>query len=65
VRARATLTAAVALAVGALELSFILLLAFMLALSGVVALVVLVRVVEPRGLRALVARLAAGRRSRA
>jgi hypothetical protein len=43
--------------VGVLELSFILLLLFMLGLSGLIAFAVVVRIVEPRGVKALSQRL--------
>lgn len=43
--------------VGALELSFIILLLFMLGLSGLIAAVVVIRIVEPAGLKALTQRL--------
>ena len=43
--------------VNVLEISFILLLLAMLGLSGVIGLVVVVRLVEPRGLKALSQRL--------
>jgi hypothetical protein len=42
-----------AVGINVLEISFILLLLFMLGLSGVIGLVVIVRLVEPRGLKAL------------
>ena len=43
--------------VNVLEISFIILLLFMLGLSGVIGLVVVTRLVEPRGLKALSQRL--------
>jgi hypothetical protein len=43
--------------VGTLEISFIILLLFMLGLSGVIAVAVVTRMVEPGGLRALSQRL--------
>lgn len=45
------------LAISLLEISFIILLLFMLGLSGVIGLVVLTRMVEPRGVKALSQRL--------
>ena len=42
---------------GVLEISFILLLLSMLGLSGVIAMAVIVRMVEPRGMKALSQRL--------
>ncbi len=53
------------LAVALLEISFIILLVFMLGLSGVIGVAVLVRIVEPRGLRALSQRLTGFPRPRA
>ena len=49
----------------ALELSFIALLTFMLGLAGFIGVVVIVRIVEPRGLRALSQRLIGFPRPRA
>ncbi len=43
--------------VNVLEISFILLLLFMLGLSGLIGIVVVARLVEPRGLKALSQRL--------
>ncbi|MEX2557008.1 MAG: hypothetical protein WEB06_15455 [Actinomycetota bacterium] len=40
-----------------IEISFIILLLFMLGLSGVIGLVVVARIVEPRGLKVLSQRL--------
>ena len=45
------------LAISVLELSFIILLLFMLGLSGLIGLAVIVRIVEPRGMKALSQRL--------
>ncbi|MGH2794413.1 MAG: hypothetical protein ACRDKG_08910 [Actinomycetota bacterium] len=45
------------LAISLLEISFIILLLFMLGLSGVIGLVVVARIVEPRGLKVLSQRL--------
>lgn len=45
------------LAIALLEVSFIILLLFMLGLSGVIGLVVITRLVEPRGVKALSQRL--------
>lgn len=45
------------LAISVLEISFIILLLFMLGLSGVIGLAVIVRIVEPRGMKALSQRL--------
>ena len=53
------------LATGTLEISFILLLLFMLGLSGLIGVAVIVRMVEPRGLRALSQRLIGFPRPRA
>lgn len=44
--------------VAALEISFIILLVGMLGATGVIGLAILVRLVEPRGLRAFLRRLA-------
>lgn len=43
--------------INVLEISFIILLLFMLGLSGVIGLVVVTRLVEPRGIKALSQRL--------
>ena len=43
--------------VGTLEISFIILLAFMLGLSGLIAFAVIVRIVEPKGARAVAERI--------
>ncbi len=43
--------------VGALEISFILLLLFMLGLSGLIGFAVIVRIVEPGGMRRMSQRL--------
>ena len=43
--------------INVLEISFILLLLFMLGLSGIIGLVVITRIVEPRGLKVLSQRL--------
>ncbi|MGH2726965.1 MAG: hypothetical protein ACRDKS_08305 [Actinomycetota bacterium] len=53
------------LAISVLEISFILLLLFMLGLSGVIGLVVITRMVEPRGVKALSQRLTGFPRDRA
>ncbi len=53
------------LAIPVLEISFIILLLFMLGLSGVIGLVVLTRIVEPRGVKALSQRLTGFPRERA
>ncbi|MGH2784385.1 MAG: hypothetical protein ACRDJ1_03935 [Actinomycetota bacterium] len=45
------------LAVSVLELSFVILLLAMLGLSGVIGLVVVARIVEPRGLKVLSQRM--------
>lgn len=45
------------LAISLLEISFIILLLTMLGLSGVIGLVVVARIVEPRGLKVLSQRL--------
>ena len=45
------------LAISVLEISFIILLLAMLGLAGLIGLAVLVRVVEPRGMKALSQRL--------
>ena len=45
------------LAISLLEISFIVLLLFMLGLSGVIGLVVITRIVEPRGMKVLSQRL--------
>jgi hypothetical protein len=47
----------VLLAIGALELSFIILLLFMLGLSGLIGFAVIVRMVEPKGARAMAKRV--------
>jgi hypothetical protein len=47
----------VTLAIALLELGFVILLLFMLGLSGVIGLAVLTRIVEPRGMKALSQRL--------
>jgi hypothetical protein len=47
----------VTLAISLLEISFIILLLFMLGLSGVIGLVVVARIVEPRGVKVLSQRL--------
>ena len=43
--------------IGALEISFIILLLFMLGLSGLIAFAVVVRMVEPKGARAVAERV--------
>jgi hypothetical protein len=45
------------LGIAALEISFIVLLAFMLGLSGFIGAVIIIRIVEPQGLRVLSQRL--------
>lgn len=50
------------MAVGALEISFIVLLVGMLAAAGVIGMLVIVRVVEPRGAKAFLQRLRSSRR---
>lgn len=45
------------LAISLLEISFIVLLSFMLGLSGLIGLVVITRIVEPRGMKVLSQRL--------
>jgi hypothetical protein len=50
---RATLARAMPLAIGTLEISFIILLLFMLGLSGLIAFAVIVRIVEPGGMKRL------------
>jgi len=42
--------------IGTLEISFIILLGFMLGLSGLIAFAVIVRLVEPKGARAVAER---------
>ena len=43
--------------IGALEISFIILLLFMLGLSGLIAFAVIVRMIEPKGARAMAERV--------
>jgi hypothetical protein len=43
--------------IGALEISFIILLLFMLGLSGLIGFAVIVRMVEPKGARAMAERV--------
>jgi hypothetical protein len=43
--------------IGALEISFIILLLFMLGLSGLIAFAVVVRMVDPRGAKSMSQRL--------
>ena len=50
------------MAIAALEISFIVLLVGMLTLAGVIGMLVVVRVVEPRGAKVFVQRLRASRR---
>lgn len=50
------------MAVALLEISFIVLLVGMLGLAGVIGMLVIVRVVEPRGAKAFMQRLRASRR---